>query len=177
MGKLIPILLAVIGLGGGVGAGLALRPEPEEPVALEHPCGDVADDAKESAEDGEGTKDETEGAEDGEEEASDYDYVKLNNQFIVPVVVDGRVEALVVMSITVEVPTGQGAAVYEREPRLRDAFLQVMFDHANAGGFSGAFTSSGQMNVLRAALKEVAQKVAGPMINDVLILDIVRQDA
>ena len=67
--------------------------------------------------------------------------------------------------------------VYEREPKLRDAFLRVMFDHANAGGFDGAFTNSNQMDVLRRALREVAQKTIGPTASDVLILDIVRQDA
>ena len=35
LGKLLPILLALVGLGGGVGAGLALRPAPEPDLHLE----------------------------------------------------------------------------------------------------------------------------------------------
>ncbi|WP_172297634.1 flagellar basal body-associated FliL family protein [Pseudoruegeria sp. HB172150] len=170
LGKLIPLLLALIGLGAGVGAGIALRPTHDE-MALEDPCGDM------SGHDGEETQ-VTDGHEDEdvEEEASSHDYVKLNNQFIVPVVSDGRVNSLVVMSLTIEVPLGQTEAIYEREPKLRDALLQVMFDHANAGGFDGAFTNGSQLNVLRNALREAAQKTVGPLVSDVLILDIVRQD-
>ena len=170
MGKLIPIILALVGLGGGIGAGMALRPPPDE-TALENPCGDMEDPNAPTAEDDD-TGDDAEAA----EEAA-FDYVKLNNQFVVPVVQDGRVSSLVVMSLSIEVQPGQSEMVYEREPKLRDAFLRVMFDHANAGGFDGAFTNSNQMDVLRRALREVAQKTIGPTASDVLILDIVRQDA
>ena len=68
------------------------------------------------------------------------EYVKLNNQFVVPVVEDGRVAAMVVLSLSLEVEAGNTEAVYQREPKLRDAFLQVLFDHANVGGFCGSFT-------------------------------------
>ena len=40
MGKLLPILLAIVGISGGVGAGLMLRPAPEEHATLDNPCGD-----------------------------------------------------------------------------------------------------------------------------------------
>ncbi len=169
MGKLIPIILALVGLGGGIGAGIVLRPPPED-TALDNPCGEMEDPNAPHAE-----EDHDEDAEPEEEPA--YDYVKLNNQFVVPVVQEGRVSSLVVLSLSIEVPTGQSEMIYEREPKLRDAFLRVMFDHANAGGFDGAFTNSSQMDVLRRALREVAQKTVGPTASDVLILDIVRQDA
>jgi hypothetical protein len=75
-----------------------------------------------------------------------------------------------------EAKTGAREAIYAREPKLRDAFLQVLFDHANTGGFKGAFTDSGTMSTLRTALTEIAQKTIGNQINDVLVIDIVRQD-
>ncbi len=56
-------------------------------------------------------------------------------------------------------------------------FLQVLFDHANAGGFNGAFTSSTNMDVLRQSLLETAQAVIGKSVRNVLIVDIVRQDS
>jgi hypothetical protein len=164
LGKLFPLLLAFAGLGAGVGAGLALRPPPSD-VAAEDVCGDT------------GAMAEAHAPEKSETDASaTHDYVKLNNQFVVPVVEDGKVGSLVVMSLSVEVPTGQSETVYDREPKLRDAFLQVMFDHANTGGFGGSFTASTRMNVLRMALLEVAQKTLGASVSDVLIMDIVRQD-
>ena len=89
----------------------------------------------------------------------------------------GRVGALVVLSLSLEVPLGQTEAVHAREPRLRDEFLRVLFDHANSGGFRGTFTDSANLVLLRRALLEAAQKAMGDSITDVLITDIVRQDS
>ncbi|MEP2731330.1 flagellar basal body-associated FliL family protein, partial [Tateyamaria sp.] len=103
-------------------------------------------------------------------------YVKMSNQFVVPIVDGDSVKGLVVMSLTLEVIAGQKDAVYTREPKLRDSFLQVMFDHANIGGFDGAFTNASNLAVLRGALLEVSQKVMGKQVTDVLIVEIARQD-
>lgn len=164
--KLLPILLALIGLGAGVGGGLMLRPNPEI-VAID-PCGDTEAAKPKDAEHG--------GDEDAPPADSAFEYVKLNNQFVIPDLDGGRVTAMVVLSLSLEATTGSREAIYAREPKLRDAFLQVLFDHANTGGFKGAFTDSSTMNALRRALVEVAQKTIGPQINDVLVIDIVRQD-
>lgn len=166
MRKLLPVLLAVIGLLAGGGAGYFLRPAAEE--AAPNPCGDVQTAEAE----GEAAHDEGE----AEGDAALKEYVKLNNQFIVPVVKKGVVEALVILSVSLEVTTGASQEVYAVEPKLRDNFLQVLFDHANAGGFDGAFTASNNMDVLRQALLEVAQQSLGKKVSDVLIVDIVRQD-
>jgi len=104
------------------------------------------------------------------------DYVKMNNQFVVPVVNQGAVSALVVLSLTLHIPTGGSETVFQREPKLRDMFLQVLFDHANAGGFDGAFTAGPNMDRLRTALREVAQGVLDGNVFDILITDIMRQD-
>lgn len=167
MRKLLPILLALFGLAAGGGAGFLLRPPPKETVEI-NPCGDAAapaEDAHRAAE-----------AETDPDAPSAHEYVKLNNQFVVPVVEDGEVSALVILSISLEVATGSTEQVYAREPKLRDSFLQVLFDHANAGGFRGAFTQSNNMDVLRSGLLEIARKVMGATVSDVLIVDIVRQD-
>jgi flagellar basal body-associated protein FliL len=160
--KLIPVLLALAGLGGGTGAGLFLRPEPE---AGDHttesaaPTGDHGDEVAEAS----GHKGEPE-------------YVKMNNQFVIPVVEAGRVSAMVVLSLSLEVDSGNTEAVYQREPKLRDVLLQVLFDHANTGGFSGSFTDGSNLVVLRTSLKEAAAMVLGTVVKDVLITDIARQD-
>lgn len=174
LGKLIPLLIALIGLGGGIGAGLALRPAPEPALAEDGacPCDCTAADASlhETAAAGHDAA-----AEEGDHETT-TDFVKMNNQFVIPVVTQDAIAALVVMSISLEVPTGSSEAVYQREPKLRDAFLQVLFDHANAGGFDGAFTAGPNMQTLRSALGEVARRQLGTNVIDVLITDIARQD-
>ncbi len=158
--KLIPILLALTGLGAGMGAGLALRPAADMPAESDH----TETDPKAT-----------------EAEAVDPemlpDYVKLNNQFIVPILQDGRVVSMVILSLSLEVLQGTTENVYKREPKLRDVFLQVMFDHANAGGFKGSFTDGANLVLLRKALLEAAVTTLGESVTDVLIVDIVRQDS
>lgn len=66
--------------------------------------------------------------------------------------------------------------MFEREPKLRDAFLQAMFLHAQSGGFDGAFIAPGPMADLRGALRMAARDVIGPAVHDVLVTEIARQD-
>ncbi|MFZ7091084.1 flagellar basal body-associated FliL family protein [Primorskyibacter sp. 2E233] len=168
MRKLLPILLALIGTGAGVGAGLFLMP----PAAEEHAdgaaveCAPPQDHAAEAHTPAE-----------AEAEPSTREYVKLNNQFVIPVVGSDKVTALVVASLSVEVTTGSTETVYAREPKLRDVFLQVMFDHANVGGFKGNFTTGNRMDDLRSSLLEAARPVLGDIVSDVLITEIARQDS
>jgi hypothetical protein len=149
--KLIPVILALLGLGLGIGAGYFLRPVPE----VDHT----------------------------EVEAAPLDpavlpeYAKLSNQFVVPVLVKGKVAAMVILSLSLEMKNGTTAEVFSAEPKLRDVFLQVLFDHANSGGFSGAYTDGANLLLLRKALLESAKSVLKENVSDVLIIDIVRQDS
>lgn len=163
MGKIFPILLALIGLAAGGGAGYFLKPSPAPEMS--NPCGDVS------------------GTDDGHTETDvtahvdvDSEFVKINNQFVIPIVSDEKVSALVVLSLSLEVSTGNREAVYQREPKLRDEFLQVMFNHANTGGFDGVFTQTSRLTHLRRALREVATSILGEVVHDVLVTNIVRQD-
>ncbi|VDC20326.1 flagellar basal body-associated FliL family protein [Pseudogemmobacter humi] len=152
MRKILPLLIAIIGLAAGAGAGLMLRKPAEEPDPAAGAAPAVPDPAL-------------------------VEYVKLNNQFIVPVLEGGRVASLVAMSLSLEIATGNSEQVFAREPKLRDAFLQVMFDHANTGGFRGSFTDAANLVVLRRALMEQAKLIMGNVVSDVLITEIARQDS
>lgn len=171
MRKLIPVILALIGLAAGGAAGYFLRPSASAETGGESHAEAAAEAPKHGAAPKEGEK-----AEAGEGEATS-EYVKLNNQFVVPVIREGKVTALVVLSLSLEVTVGSTEKVYAAEPKIRDALLQVLFDHANAGGFDGAFTDTANMEDLRRALLEAAQSVLGEIVAHVLVSDIVRQDA
>ncbi len=162
--KILPIVFLLVGSGVGVGAGMAFRPEPEKTEMT----AEMTDSATKKAADQPYGPDNP---------APEMDYVKLNNQFVVPIVKDRIVVALVVLALSLEVPEGNSEAVFRREPKLRDSFLQVLFDHANIGGFDGAFTEANNLAVLRSGLREAGQKEMGTdIIKDVLILEIARQD-
>lgn len=166
---LLPLVLLILGIGAGVGAGIALKPANDE-MAEANPCGDIIADATSASA-------EEESAEAEAEASPEREYAKMNNQFIVPVVKEGRVEAMVVMALNLELLINTRQAVFATEPKLRDEFLQAMFDHANNGGFSGNFTSGENMRALRNNLLRRAQSVVGNDITDVLITDIMRQDS
>lgn len=144
-------------------------------MAPEDPCkntvGEVAGQGQECLADAEAAP---EAKEEESEEAADF--VRMNNQFVIPVLDNGVVQSLVVMSITLEVAPGQSAAIFAIEPKLRDELLRVLFDHANAGGFRGGYTQTDRVEDLRRALLERARKTGGGSIRDVLILDLLRQD-
>lgn len=109
--------------------------------------------------------------------STDFDYVKMNSQFIIPIVAAGKVRSLVALSISLEVKKGSGDLIFTREPKIRDVFLRTLFDHANSGGFDGEFTLSGNLSSLRRALVDAGKIVASEAIVDVLITDIARQDS
>jgi flagellar protein FliL len=150
MTKILSLIIVLIGLAAGLGAGLIFRPQDEH--------AEIASTAPEDA-------------------PINTEFVKLNNQFVIPIVEEGRVASLVIMSLSVEVTFGSSESIFSHEPKLRDAMLQTMFDHANAGGFSGVFTDGANLSTLRNALLEVAQKIMGDIVKDVLISDLSRQDS
>lgn len=168
MKRLIPpLILALVGLFCGVAGGYFLRPTEAPPQeAGQDVAADVSHDAPAPAE-GHGTEEGNIGPE----------YVKLSNQFIVPIVEDGRISSVVVLFLSLETTAGAQETVFAREPKLRDSFLQILFDHANSGGFRGTFTEGTSLAPLRRALLESARTILPGIVSDVLITDITRQDA
>lgn len=200
MRKLLPLILGLFGLVAGVSTGFFLSPAGgdtaggnSEPAAEGHGAA-PAEEASPATEASKPAEAEPHSAEspgqpaespDHRAEAADHgsgdgasptEFVKLNNQFVVPVIDSEAVTSLVILSLTLEVKTGSSEVVFGAEPKLRDSFLQVLFDYANAKGFDGAFTQSSRMAQLRKALAEPARAVLGETVKDVLIVDIVRQD-
>ena len=175
----IPVILLLSGVAGGVWFGMSLTESSENEIVT----GDGGAAGTEL--DLENGTEEDDVAETRPtvpprvEPASDTtEYVRLNNQFIVPIVRDGSVRSLVVLGLSVEVLTGGSAEIFNREPRIRDSFLRVLFAHANAGGFDGNFTEAAQLAPLREGLVEVLEGIlGGEIVYDVLITDITRQDA
>lgn len=158
---LLPGSMLLLGVAAGGGAGLLLKPDQPSTAATAgksitvepgHHSDPVIYDGKDS------------------------EIVKLNNQFVIPVVKRKLVAAMVVLSLSIETAAGHSSDIYEREPKLRDALLQALFDHANMGGFDGEFTEARQMDMLRDTLLSEARHVLDGAVQRVLITDIARQD-
>ncbi|MEM9043653.1 MAG: flagellar basal body-associated FliL family protein [Pseudomonadota bacterium] len=168
--KFLPIVLAIVGLGAGLGAGGALAPKPEKSEQTQ--TGENVEQVDEESE----TKWPDEEADQLANLDENVDYVRLNNQFVVPIVEQDRVASLIVMSLALETEAGSTDLVFQREPKLRDEFLSVLFTHARSGGFTGTFTDAHLMRDLRTALLRSARRILGDRIKNVLLIEIVRQD-
>jgi hypothetical protein len=178
MKKLLPVLIALLGLGAGVGAGLALKPAPE--AVAETPATDCPPPAEgeEAAPCPPAEPDPFAPVKPEEKKpAAELAYVQMDKPFVVPVFAGEKVTAMVVVSLSVETDTEGAHAVEAVKPRLRDGFLKVMFRHANSGGFDGSFTSGRKMEDLKSALLATAREVlAETPVEEVLITEIARQD-
>ena len=157
--KIIPLVMLLGGSVAGAAAGVFLRPEigaaSVESSAVDIKSENHKEDLKQDI---------------------NLEYVRMNNQFVVPLAEEDSLKGLVLLSLSLEAPVGQKEYIYQREPKLRDSFLQVLFDYANSGGFEGTFTDVTRLTTLRRGLRETAQSVMGDKVSDVLIVEIARQD-
>jgi hypothetical protein len=174
---LVPLIIALLGLGAGIGAGLALKPAPledatthmAEPVCPEDnptPC-EISLAENKSAPVANAPR-----KPDGE-----LAYVPIEKPFVVPVFKGDKVIAMVVVSLSVEIGAEAAQAVEAVLPRMRDSFLKVMFRHANSGGFDGSFTEGQRIEDLKSALSLAAREILPDApLGAILITEIARQD-
>lgn len=169
MKKIIAIVLVLGGIAGGGAAGLMLKPAgpaPDDPNT-----GDVeeSDDRAEAAQSDESA--------DADGEIKPVSYVKVGRQTIIPVLDHGETKALMMFELAVDVASGQTDRALAMEPRLRDAFLRELFQMSYTGAFDDAYTDDRVIDELRRNLLRAAEKHLGKKaVNDVLILDVMRQN-
>ncbi len=162
MKKFIPLLSLILGLGAGGAAAIALAPH-DKPAAVND-----GDTSVQTSEDG--TDPDDVGA------AVNMEIVKLPNQFVIPVMVNKRIIAMVVLTVALEVENGTGDYVRTIEPKLRDTFLEELFGLAALGGFEDEVISRKSLSLVRGALTERARALLDQKGAKVLITDMARQD-
>ena len=156
MGKIVPVVVALVALAGGAGAGFVLRPAPPPDV------------------DG-GSAPAPEAA--AEEPSGPENVFTLRDGFVVPVLRDGKVWSYVVLTLGVGTQGWTAEDVLLREPLLRDGLMEALFLHGSLGGFDEDFTKPQAMARLRRRLDEmVARRLDDPTAR-VLIVSMARQAA
>lgn len=180
---IVPLLAFIAGAVGGdmLHAGkpaTATETAPGAEAAEQAETADVGahgQEAEADTEDGHGAKPQGgHGAEVAKDDSA-LDWFKFPTQFFVPILRNGTPTAIMVLSLTVEMPVSARPEIEAQEHRLRDALLNALMIEANTGGFDGNFTSDPAQQRLRAALLDAAQKAAGPSVKRILIEDIGRQ--
>jgi len=161
--RLIQAVLILLAGVGGLVAGDWLRPAPEpseaetaEGAASGHEAAPVAI---------------------AEGKAAPSAYFRFPSQFFIPVMHGDRLQGMMVLTLTLEMPAERQEEVFRQEFRLRDALLGTLLIQANTGGFDGNYTIEPRMRRLREALVAAAVQASGGIVTDVLIEDIARQDS
>lgn len=151
MNRMLPLILGLVGLIAGAGAGWVMRPPPPPDAATGAPRLLTPPGSTET--------------------------LRLPGQYVVPLLAGGRVRSMVVLSLALELAEGHGINLQRHEARLRAALLQALFDHANLGGFDGVFTAGEALIALRRTLHEVARQELGEVVRDVLVTEMMRQES
>lgn len=158
--KVLPLLSLVAGLAGGGAAAIVLAPGS----STDHGDEGHAEASEAASEHG------------AEPDPASLEIVKLPNQFVIPVILNNRVRSMVILTVAVEVDVAQADFVRTREPRLRDTFLDELFNLAAIGGFKDDVISRETLDIVRTALTERARESLGLEAVTVLVTDMARQD-
>lgn len=113
---------------------------------------------------------------DKDKDAASVEYFRFPNQFFVPIIRNGSSNAVMVLTLSLEIPATARTGIEAREHPLRDALLGALLAEANSGAFDGNFTSEPVLERLRQAMLTAARRAAGPEVRRVLIEDIGRQE-
>ncbi|NNC37701.1 MAG: flagellar basal body-associated FliL family protein [Acidimicrobiales bacterium] len=103
-------------------------------------------------------------------------YLKFKRQFVVPVMQEGAIEALVIMNLNLEMNDNAPENAYSYEPKLRDAIMRELLALSNAGVFGADLTSAESYEKIRENLLTACQDVIKEGIDNILILDVARQE-
>ena len=110
------------------------------------------------------------------EEQLEFEVVEFKKPFIVPVIVNGQLQSLISLSLGVEVEPEYSLVLEHMKPKMRDLFLQIMFQHANAGAFSGVYTETERLAALRKNLLQIIEANIEFGVRDLFITDVARQE-
>lgn len=179
MQRILAVLIVLAGVAGGLGLGAVLRPgQPAAGMGADGAAGGPLEGAVGGARPPAHAAQApaAEAANAGPLESGDRDYVKLARQLVVPVVEEGETQALMLFELALDVPRSMTERAYAAEPRLRDAFLQVLMEMSYTGAFSRTYTDERVVAELRDKLRSTARRQLGGAVSDILILDILRQE-
>lgn len=203
VGKIVPLVIQALAVFGGASAGIVLKssfPASDEAAAGHED--DHGKAAKAEAKGGHGDaahadkpKDKHAAKKDkhGDDKAAQNShggghgapaaettggssFMKFSRQFVVPVITASGVRSLVVMDINIEVPPGMEESIYTREPKLRDSMLATLLSLSNRGAFNQNLLDAANLDTIRSELLRAARTVVGEDAENVLILNITRQD-
>jgi flagellar protein FliL len=111
-----------------------------------------------------------------EAQSEAHAFIDMERKFVVPLVRGNRVRSMVVVDLRLEVRASGENRALALKPKLRDAFLDVLYALAVGGAFDGDLYSNNIQDEMRARLLEAARQVLQDDASAVLIAELLRQD-
>ncbi len=105
-----------------------------------------------------------------------FNYVKLDKPLIIPIFHNGKTSAILVAELWLEMEEEFQDGIYEKQPRIRDEFLQIFYRYAAEGQFDDKILTPKVQARLRKNLTEGARKYLGKSVRAVLLNDLQRQE-
>jgi hypothetical protein len=103
-------------------------------------------------------------------------FIDMERKFVVPLVRGNRVRSLVVVDLRLEVRSAAETRAQELKPKIRDLFLDTLYEMAVAGAFDGDLYSNNVQGEMRTRLLEDAMQVLQDDATAILISELLRQD-
>ncbi len=179
MKQLIPSLIAgvfiVIGGAGGyfvknMGSAEASTASAGHGEASGHGEKESSGHDKPKADKGGGHDKEESGA------SGDIAYYKFTREFVVPLIRNERVESLVIINLNLEVDSSESQKLFSMEPKLRDNIMTTLIKLSNDGDTLHTLTDVDHYETIRSMVLANLQGAISESIQNVLILDMAKQD-
>lgn len=174
--------VALFAVAGGVG-GQMLKGDPTDKV--EH-AGEKQSDGHGSdhgeKKDGHGgaghaeKKADDHGGGHGSESSADVQYFTFSREFVVPIMANQRVESLVIVNINLEAQSSVMEKLFSVKPKLRDNIMTTLVSLSNDGKTLVEPTSVDSYETIRSVILMNLNSVVATGIENVLIMDMAKQD-
>lgn len=162
LNKILPIVITLVAVGGAGFAAMTIKGGPAPAPAKQGDShGDGHGDVKDVQ---------------GEEKSSGYGYFNFRRNFIVPVVGSSRVQALILISVSIEMEESKIEEAQTREPNIRDAFMKSLLAMSHEGLFNQDITDPDVYSEIQKRLMETAKTSIDENVKSVLLVDFARQD-
>lgn len=112
----------------------------------------------------------------GKSSSSDVDYFKFSREFVVPIIRNGKVASLIILNINLEVDGSLSGKLFALEPKIRDNIMTTLIGLSNDGDTLISISDVQNYESIRATMLMNLESVVPSGINNVLIMDVGKQD-
>lgn len=175
------VLIAVFAAAGGFGGqmlkgdGTAKDSHAVEKEEADHGGGHGKEDAGHGDSHSKKKKDDHGGGH-GKADVSGTQYFNFSREFVVPIMKQQRVDSLVIININLEVESSVMDKMFSIKPKLRDNIMTTLVELSNDGKTLVEPTNVDSYETIRSVILSNLNSVVASGIENVLIMDLAKQD-